>query len=374
MRLDPFQLERYFGQYEFSVPFPLAASDCDGLPLREVLELADAPTRELWDTLGLGYTETQGHPLLRQTIAGTYEGCEPDQVLVAAPEELIFIATNCLVRNGDHVVCTFPGYQSLYSVAEALHAEVSHWEPDEAQGWYFDPDRLAALIRPSTRLIVLNFPHNPTGALPSAADYERILAIAEHYGIAVFSDEMYRLLELNEADRLPSAVERYDKAVTLSGVSKTLGLAGLRIGWLVVRDPVLMRRLIALKDYTTICSSAPSEILAIAGLGARAEIVDRHRRRMTRNLGLLTGFMAKYEPLFSWTPPRGGTVCFPRFKPDSIGTTEFCRLVREEADVMLAPSAVFDYGERHLRIGVGRENFPEGLVRLSTFLTSRRTQ
>ena len=373
MRLDPFQLERYFGQYEFSVPFPLAASDCDGLPLSEVLELADAPTRELWDALQLGYTETQGHPLLRRAIADMYEGCEPDQVLVAAPEELIFIAANCLVRNGDHVLCTFPGYQSLYSVAEALHAEVGHWEPDEAQAWYFDPDRLAALIRPSTRLIVLNFPHNPTGALPSAADYDRILEIAEHYGIAVFSDEMYRLLELDQADRLPSAVERYDKAVTLSGVSKNLGLAGLRIGWLIVRDPSLMRRLIALKDYTTICSSAPSEILAIAGLGARDEIVDRHRRRMTRNLGLLTGFMAKYEPLFSWTPPRGGTVCFPRFKPDSIGTTEFCRLVREEADVMLAPSAVFDYGERHLRIGVGRENFPEGLLRLSTFLTSRRT-
>ena len=373
MRLDPFQLERYFGQYEFSVPFPLAASDCDGLPLSEVLELADAPTRELWDALQAGLHRDAGPPAAAPGDRRHVRGLRARPGAGGRPRELIFIAANCLVRNGDHVVCTFPGYQSLYSVAEALHAEVGHWEPDEAQGWYFDPDRLAALIRPSTRLIVLNFPHNPTGALPSAADYDRILEIAEHYGIAVFSDEMYRLLELNQADRLPSAVERYDKAVTLSGVSKTLGLAGLRIGWLIVRDPSLMRRLIALKDYTTICSSAPSEILAIAGLGARDEIVDRHRRRMTRNLGLLTGFMAKYEPLFSWTPPRGGTVCFPRFKPDSIGTTEFCRLVREEADVMLAPSAVFDYGERHLRIGVGRENFPEGLLRLSTFLTSRRT-
>ena len=135
-----------------------------------------------------------------------------------------------------------------------------------------------------------------------------------------------------------------------------------------------MRRLIAFKDYTTICSSAPSEILALAGLRARDGILFRHRERIARNVGLLTGFMAKYEPLFSWSPPQGGTVCFPRFKPESIGTTEFCRLVREEAEVMLAPSAVFDYGDRHLRIGLGRENFPEGLVRLSTFLTSRRTQ
>ena len=374
MRLDPFQLERYFGQYEFSVPYPLAASDCDGLSLAELLELADVPTRELWDTLRLGYTESQGHPLLREAIAGLYEGCEPDQVLVGAPEELIFIAANCLVHNGDHVVCTFPAYQSLYSVAESLHAEVGRWEPDEAQGWYFDPDRLAELIRPSTRLIVVNFPHNPTGALPRPDVYARILEIAEQYGISVFSDEMYRLLEGDEGDRLPAAVERYDKAVSLSGVSKTLGLAGLRIGWLVVRDQALMRRLIALKDYTTICSSAPSEILALAGLRARDEILARHRRRIARNVGLLSGFMTKYEPLFSWVPPRGGTVCFPRLKSDSIGTSEFCRLVREEADVLLAPSTVFDYGERHLRIGVGRENFPEGLLRLSTFLTSRRTQ
>ena len=236
MRLDPFQLERYFGQYEFSVPFPLAASDCDGLPLAELLTLADAPTRELWDTLRLGYTETQGHPLLRQEIAGMYEGCEPDQVLVAAPEELIFIAANCLVRNGDHVVCTFPGYQSLYSVAESLHAEVGRWEPDEAAG-------LALRPRPPGRAHpAQHAPHRPElSPQPDgrAAQRGRLRAHPRDrrdYGIAVFSDEMYRLLERDESDRLPAAVERYDKAVSLSGVSKTLGLAGLRIGWLVVRD------------------------------------------------------------------------------------------------------------------------------------------
>jgi aspartate/methionine/tyrosine aminotransferase len=372
MRLDPFQLERYFGQYEFSVPFPLAASDCDGLSLEELLSLADVATRNLWETLRLGYTESQGHPLLRQEIAGLYEGCEPEQVLVAAPEELIFIAMNCLVRNGDHVVCTFPGYQSLYSIAESLHAEVSRWEADEPDGWRFDPDKLAQLIRPSTRLIIVNFPHNPTGSLPRLDDYERILEIAAGYGIAVFSDEMYRLLERDEGDRLPAAVDLYDKAVSLSGVSKTLGLAGLRVGWLVVRDERLMRRLIQLKDYTTICNSAPSEILALAGLRARDSILARHHDLIERNLGLLDGFMAKYEPLFSWVPPRGGTVCFPRFKPDSLDTPELCRMVREEAGVLLAPSTVFDYGERHLRIGAGRESFPEGLLRLSTFFTSKR--
>lgn len=372
MRLDPFQLERYFGQYEFSVPYLLAASDCDGLSLAELLAQADTPARGLWDALALGYTESQGHPLLREEIASLYLGCDASQVLVAAPEELIFIALNCLVHNGDHVVCTFPGYQSLYSIAESLHAEVSRWEPDEADGWRFDPDRLAQLIRPSTRLIIVNFPHNPTGYLPSVDDYEAILEVAARYGIAVLSDEMYRLLERDAGARLPSAVEVYDNAVTLSGVSKTIGLAGLRIGWLVVRDERLMRRLVSFKDYTTICSSAPSEILALMGLRGREPILARHHERIERNIGLLTGFMAKYEALFSWHPPQAGTICFPRFKPDSLGTSEFCRMVRDEAGVLLAPSRVFDYGERHLRIGVGRENFPEGLLHLSQFLTSRR--
>jgi len=372
MRLEPFQLERYFGQYEFSVRFPLAASDCDGLPLSEVLSLADDETRRLWETLALGYTETQGHPLLREEIAGLYDGCDPGQVLVAAPEELIFLALHSLVHNGDHLVCTFPAYQSLYSIAESLHAEVSRWEPDEGAGWRFDPEELARLIRPSTRLIVLNFPHNPTGALPDFNDYARILEIASRHGVTVFSDEMYRLLERSDDDRLPAVVEVHGKAVTLSGVSKTLGLAGLRIGWIVAPDQRLMRRMVQLKDYTTICNSAPSEILAIAGLRAREAILARHRERIAGNLSLLEGFMAKYEPLFSWVPPRAGTVCFPRFKPDSLGTSEFCKLVREEAGVMLAPSAVFDYGERHLRIGLGRESFPDGLLALSAFLTSRR--
>jgi len=220
MRLEPFQLERYFGQYEFSVPFPLAASDCDGLSLAELLSLADAPTRNLWETLELGYTETQGHPLLREAIAGLYEGCEPDQVLVAAPEELIFIAAHCLVHNGDHVVCTFPGYQSLYSVAESLHAEVSRWEPDEADGWRFDPDRLAQLIRPSTRLIIVNFPHNPTGSLPGFDDYERMLEIAASHGIAVFSDGgMVAWDDHEEEPLLAMSIEAYpdDQPVTVLG-------------------------------------------------------------------------------------------------------------------------------------------------------------
>ena len=218
MRLDPFQLERYFGQYEFSVPFPLAASDCDGSPLSEVLELADAPTRELWDALRWATPRRRAIPLLREAIAGMYEGCEPDQVLVAAPEELIFIATNCLVRNGDHVVCTFPGYQSLYSVAESLHAEVGHWEPDESA-------RLALRPRPPGRA-------HPAQHAPDRAELSRTTrparcpappttsASSRSPSTTASPSSPTRCTGCSsstEADRLPAAVELYDKAVIAVG-------------------------------------------------------------------------------------------------------------------------------------------------------------
>ena len=124
-----------------------------------------------------------------------YEHVAADEVLVAAPEELIFLTMNALLRPGDHVVCTFPGYQSLYELANSIGCEVSLWKPVEGDVWRFDPDDLKRLLRLDTRLVVWNFPHNPTGALPSPADYECMLALVRDSGAWLFSDEMYRLLE-----------------------------------------------------------------------------------------------------------------------------------------------------------------------------------
>src|SRR5262245_42760663 len=210
MQIEPFTLERYFAKYEFSVPYLLSSSDCDGWAMSELLDLADPETLELWQTLRLGYTDSLGHPLLRQQIASLYKGVQPEQVLVVTPEEGIFLAMNCLLQQGDHVICTFPGYQSLYQVAHALGCEVTRWQPEENAGWRFDPEFLRRAIRPNTKLIVWNFPHNPTGSLPSRADFQTMIAIAQQYNVRIFSDEMYWLLEVDPSDRLPSAVEVWD--------------------------------------------------------------------------------------------------------------------------------------------------------------------
>lgn len=370
MKIQPFKLERYFAKYEFSVKYLLSSSDCDGLEQKELLSLADEETKNLWENLTLGYTESLGHPVLRREIAKLYNSINPDDALVVVPEEGIFIALNTILQEDDHVICTFPGYQSLYEIAESVGCEVTKWQPDEQQGWKFDPEFLVDNIKPHTKLIVINFPHNPTGYLPSREDFTRILDIAKEHNLYVLSDEMYRFLEFNEQDRLPSACEYYDKAVSLFGMSKTFGMAGVRTGWLVTKDKDLYQKIAAFKDYITICSSGPSEILSIIGLRSRDKIITRHLERISRNLNLLDTFFAKYQNLFEWVKPKAGTICFPKLKMQ-MGAYDFCQKVVNEAGIMLLPSTVYDYDDGHIRIGFGRENMAEALEKFDEYLQTK---
>jgi len=298
MHIKPFKLERFFAKYEFSNKYLLSSSDCDGLSLKSVLDLADEETKTLWEKLTLGYSESLGLPLLRNEISKLYRNVTQNDILVIVPEEGIFIAVNSILEKDDHVICTFPGYQSLYAIAESLGCEVTQWLPDEENGLRFNTDFLEQHIKPNTKLLIFNFPHNPTGYLPSLEDYQRIIEFAEHHQLYVFSDEMYRFLELNEKDRLPSTCDVYDRAVSLFGMSKTFGMAGVRIGWLVTKDQDLYNKMAAFKDYTTICSSAPSEILSLIALRAKDRIIADHLKRINRNLAELDRFFGEHQDQF----------------------------------------------------------------------------
>lgn len=370
MKLKPFKLERYFAKYEFSVKHLLSSSDCDGLSQSEVISWADEETKKLWDNLKLGYTESQGLPLLRQEIAKFYNGINPENILIVAPEEGIFIALNSILERGDHIICTFPGYQSLYEVAEGIGCEVTRWEPDERQGWRFDPEFLTKNIRPNTKLIIFNFPHNPTGYLASKEDFDRIIEIAKEHNLYVFSDEMYRFLEYNPGDRLPSVCEVYDKAIILFGMSKTFGLAGLRLGWVITKDSEVYQKMAIFKDYTTICSSAPSEILSLIALRAKDKIIKRHLERINKNLKLADTFFNNHQNLFSWVRPKAGTIAFPKLNSDE-DSYQFCERVIKNASIMLLPSTVYDYDNKHFRLGFGRENFPEAISAFENYIKQK---
>jgi len=371
MQIPPFELERYFARYEFSARYLLSSSDCEAVAMQDLLEMADDSTRSLWEKLKLGYTESPGHPLLRDAIAGTYQGLRSEDTLVVTPEEGIFLAMHALLKPGDHVVATFPGYQSLYEIPRAIGCRVDFWKPTEGNEWQFELDRLEALLQPETRLVVVNFPHNPTGALLDAVVFEKLIALLRDRGIYLFSDEMYRHLEIAPDATLPAACEVYEKAVTLSGLSKTYGLPGLRIGWLAARDREFLARTARLKDYTTICSSAPSEILAIIALANRPTIISRQQARIRANLDVLETFMAAHATIFRWLRPAGGSIGFPGFlRPE--GAEAFCERLVKQAGIMLLPATPFQYGDKHVRIGFGRDNLPEVLQRLSDYLAGLR--
>ncbi|MFX1533828.1 MAG: aminotransferase class I/II-fold pyridoxal phosphate-dependent enzyme [Promethearchaeota archaeon] len=370
MKIRPFKLERYFAKYEFSAKYLLSSSDCESLTQQEVLALADEETRNLWDNLKLSYTESCGLPLLRDEIAKIYHNATADDILVTVPEEGIFIVLNCLLDKGDQVICTYPGYQSLYEIAQALGCEVTKWVPNEKAGWRFDPEFLINNIKSNSKLIVCNFPHNPTGYLPPKEDFRLIMDIAKEHDLYVFSDEMYRFLELNPEDRLLSATDIYDKTISLFGMSKTFGMPGIRLGWVVTKDKDLYKQMSTFKDYTTICSSAPSEILSLIGLRAKEEIVKRQLKRIKRNLSLLDVFFETHTELFTWVPPKAGSICFPRLLIDR-SSSNFCKDVIKETGIMLLPSTVYDYDEQHFRIGFGKENMPEALTKLEEYLKNK---
>lgn len=339
--------------------------------MAELLAMADAHSLRLWENLGLGYTESAGHPDLREAIARLYQGISADDILTAAPEEGIFIALNTLLNKGDHVIVIHPAYQSLYEIPESLGCTVTRWGLQPRGGsWHLDLDALEKDFRPETRLIIVNFPHNPTGYLPTRAEYDRIIELARSRGIYIFSDEMYRLLEFDITGRLDAVAARYEKGITLSGLSKAFGVPGLRTGWLATRDRALLKRFASFKDYTTICGSAPSEVLAIMALEAKDKIIARNMEIISRNKAVAEEFFARYPDLFTWIPPMGGSVAFPLLDR-RMPAEGFCEEIVRSKNVMILPGSVFDYGGNHFRVGLGRRDFPAALGLVADYVAGR---
>ncbi len=370
MRIAEFALERYFARWEFAVEHLLCASDVQGYPMADLLALADDETRDLWDGLQLGYTESTGHPLLRREIASLYETIDADEILTfAGAEEAVFCLVNTLVGPGDHVIVTWPAYQSLHEIARAVGADVTLHELRETTGWALDPDALRRQVSPSTRLIVVNAPHNPTGMLPDRATFDAVVAIAAEAGAHLLVDEVYRGLEFDEVDRLPAGADVLPTGVSLGVMSKSYALAGLRVGWLATHDRALLARVAAFKDYTTICSSAPSEILSIIALRARATVLDRSRAIVAGNLDRLDAFFAGWPDRFSWVRPRAGSIGFPRLTVPGIRIDDWSAALVEAEGVLLLPGSQFGYPGNHFRLGFGRTDLPEALERLEAFAT-----
>ena len=373
MKFAPFKIENFFRQHEFSAPYGISQSDAEPLTLDELLTYASPQRREQFDKLWLGYTETQGHPELRAAIADLHDGVSADDVIEAVPEEGIFLPMNSLLEAGDHVVAVYPSFQSLWEIARATGCELSFWRQRRTEeGWHFDVDELERLLRPDTRMLIINFPHNPTGYLPPRADFERVIELARKHNLILFSDEIYRFTEQDERLRLPSACELYERAIVLGGLSKCFGLPGLRVGWLITRDADLSHQLQEMKSYTTICGSAPSEILALIALENWQALTARSMEIVRGNIGFCRDFFGRYRDRFWLDYPKCGTITLVELLSD-MPVSDFAAAALAEGGVMVLPAGIMHMEGNYFRLGLGRKSLPHALEPFEQVVIDRLT-
>lgn len=372
-----FALETYFSKWEFSARHHMTASDAQSLTIAQLLDMAGLAPDAL-NELYLGYTETWGAPDLRAAIAQTYAHMQPENILCfAGAEEGVYAAMRVLLSANDHAIVVVPNYQAAETLPLEICA-VTGVALDAANDWYLNIDDIAAAIRPNTKLVSVCFPNNPTGKIISAGDWTALVGLCRAHGFYLFSDEVYRGLELDPSKRIAQAADIYEKGLSLNVMSKAYGLPGLRIGWIASQDKDILLRLERYKHYLSICNSAPSERLAVIALSVGDEIIERNLAFMRRNAAKLDSFFADYPALFQWARPDGGCIAYPKFTGRG-GVEAFCESLVEDSGVLLLPASIYrsdlmDTPQGHFRIGFGRTGMDEGLAAFKEFLERKHNE
>lgn len=374
--LRPFAIERWFAQYEQAVELDLAETSVEPLSTAELLAFAglehlpEAVLRK-----PLKYAWAKGDPALRERIAAFVPNTRPDEVLVTTGAiEADYLLFRTLVRPGDTVIVQFPLYQALYSVAEAQGARVVRWELREADGFRPDLDRLRGLLDASTRLVVVNNPHNPTGAVLSRAELEELCGLAERRGFVLLVDEVYHGLTLDDAVDAAPPVRAIDpRAVHVGSTSKALGAPGLRLGWMA-GPRAIVDAAWAYKDYTSLTGSPLTEILAGLLFDHLDRVMERNLRLARNNFRIFDAWVRENSDLIAYVPPRAGVVCYPRYLLD-MPSEAFCRGLIEAERVLTVPGSCFEQ-EGHFRVGFGYDTgrLETALDRFTRYLDRFRTR
>lgn len=370
--LPDFRLETHFSRWEFRARYHLTASDAESMSLRELLALATPAEREEFEGMWLGYTETYGAPDLRETIAATYaERGAGDILCFAGASEGIFAANHVLLDADSHAIVVTPNYQSHETLPVAI-CEATGVPLDPDDGWSLDIDRVAAAIRPNTRLLTINFPHNPTGAILPLDRYRALIELCRRHGIWILHDEIFNGLGPTGTAHLPFVADLYERGLSLNVMSKAYGLPGLRIGWIACQDRDLLSKMERLKHYLSICCSGPSERLAKIALNHRDALLERNCSIVDENLPKWDAFFARYPELFDSQRPDGSCMGFPRYR-GADGVEAFAQRLVEESGVLLLPGSIYRSElsrtpTDRFRLGYGRRGLDAGLAALDEFL------
>ncbi|MEM5500083.1 aminotransferase class I/II-fold pyridoxal phosphate-dependent enzyme [Ahrensia kielensis] len=363
--LPDFKLETHFSKWEFKARYHMTASDAESMTMRELLDMASDEDRAEFENLWLGYTQTFGAPDLREAIAATYEKQTASDILCfAGASEGIFAANTIILDKDSHAICVTPNYQSHEALPNAI-GEVSAVPLDPNDNWSLDIDRMAAAIKPNTKLITINFPHNPTGAILPLDRYQALIELCRKHGIYLLHDEIFNGLGPAGTKHLPYVADVYERGLSLGVMSKSYGLPGLRIGWIACQDAEILSKMERMKHYLSIANSGPSERLAKIALKNRDKILARNCAIIDENLPKWDAFFARYPDLFEWRRPDGSCMAFVRYKGPE-GVEAFAQNLVEEAGVLFLPASIYasSFGNTpadHFRLGFGRSGLDEGL-------------
>ncbi len=360
-----FALEVFFSNWEFAAKYHMTASDIESMSIADLLRMAPEENLDLLGEQWLGYTETFGNRELREEIAKTYDSAKSTDILCfSGAEEGVYIAMRVLLEKDDHAIVVVPNYQAAETLPLDI-CEVTGVPLSAEDNWSLDIDHLRGQLRPNTRLISINFPNNPTGAVLERSRFDALVELCREKEIYLFSDEVYRLVEREAEIRLPQVADVYEKGLSLNVMSKAYGLPGLRIGWIMTKDQHVLQKMERYKHYLSICNSAPSEYLAIVALKAREQILERNRSLVNSNAEKLDQFFSEFPEIFEWRRPDGGCVGYPRYKGPE-GADTFCEDLVTSAGVLLLPPKIYrsellETPNDRFRIGFGRKNIDEGL-------------
>ncbi len=338
---------------------------------------ADQTLGELGLDLGslvLSYVDHRGHPGLRAAIAADGATLRAEDVLVTpGAAAALFIAASTLLSPGTHVVVIRPNYATNLETPRALGADLEILDLRFEDGWRIDLERLAGMIRPDTAYVSLTCPHNPTGGMMTRAELDGVVALVERRGTRLLFDETYR--EMGMPAPLPMAASLSDRVIGVSSLSKTYGVPGIRIGWLVTRDRALAERFLAAKEQILICGSALDEEIAARIWPRRPALLSRIQERIALHRRLVTEWMA-HETLLEWVPPAAGVACFPRIRDGAgVDAQRFHEILNREHGTFVGPGHWFEQPRRYFRIGFGWPKTPEleqGLANISSALRAAK--
>ena len=327
--------------------------------------------------LVLAYGDHVGHPGLREVLAGDAGAgaVTPGDILVTAGAAgALFALSTALLEPGSHLVVAAPNYATNIVTPRAIGADIELLELQFDDGYRLDLDRLAAMIRPDTAFVSLTCPHNPTGTMLSLDEIDAVIELVESRGTRLVLDETYR--DMGTPDVLPIAAGRSSSVISVSSMSKTYGIPGIRIGWLMTTDPALHETLLAAKEQMVICNSMIDEEIAFQVMRQRNRLLPDIRARIDAHREIVTRWISG-EPALEWVPPRGGVVCFPRIAADSgVDVERFYEMLTTNHGTFVGPGHWFEQPRAHFRLGFGWPDTPEleqGLSAISTSLAAART-